>query len=47
MSKYIVGFLLVVIFAMLFIFYGTADCVVNRAEAGILVDWALIKDCTY
>jgi len=40
----IIAILLAVIFIW---FLLTADCVVNRINSGISVDWANIKDCSY
>ncbi len=47
MIKYIIGVLLFVILVMMFLFYQTANCVIQRDEIGAFVDWALIRDCMY
>lgn len=37
------------VFTVLAILYslGVVNCVYNRAQSGIPVDWANIKDCSY
>lgn len=39
---------LVLLFAVQYLWFkGTMRCVIARSEGGQMVDWALIKDCSY
>ena len=45
MKKVILVTLLTVVTLIWVLF--TADCVINRFNSGIPIDWANIKDCSY
>ena len=46
MKKKTVVILLLVAVVLVWVFL-TAECVIGRANAGIPIDWANIKDCSY
>ncbi|MCL5432350.1 MAG: hypothetical protein M1484_04670 [Patescibacteria group bacterium] len=50
MKKFIVVGLLLLVLLLVFEylwFKGTMRCVINRSQSGQIVDWELIKDCSY
>lgn len=47
--KVIVGLLLLIVLLAFeyWWFRETMQCMINRTNSGIVVDWAMVKDCSY